>query len=152
MGNIVLTKVGEEPEELVAEHGVVLVLVVELEDLHEVVDAAGVLGLLGLLEQGVEVCHHHDLLSLLLLAAQLVDGAQGGVQVARAEEVADVEAVHLAVTLEVIDVEGELDLCSFASWGKLCLGQALWVVAGGALMAADLGISFQQALGVIACH
>ena len=49
------TEVGEETEELLAEDGVVLVLVVELEDLHEVVDATGVLGLLGGLEQGVEV-------------------------------------------------------------------------------------------------
>ena len=52
----------------------------------------------------------HDLLSLLLLAAELVDCAEGGVEVAGAEEVADVEGVDLAVALEVVDVEGEADL------------------------------------------
>merc|ERR1712243_538926 len=46
---------GQQPEELVAEDGAVVVLVVELEDLDEVVDAAGVLGGLGLGEDGVEV-------------------------------------------------------------------------------------------------
>ncbi len=72
-------------------------------------DATGVLGLLGLFEDGVEVVDDHDLLSLLGLTAQLVDGGQGGVQVACAQKVADVEAVHLAVALEVVDVEGEAD-------------------------------------------
>jgi len=105
-----LTQVGQQPEEFLAEDGVVVVLVVELQDLDEIVDAAGVLGVLGLLEHGVEVVDDHDLLALLLLGADFLDGAEGGVQVAGAEEVADVEGVDLAVALEVIDVESELDL------------------------------------------
>ena len=77
-------------------------------------DAAGVLGLLGLLEERVEVGDDHDLLALLLLAAQLVDGGQGGVQVAGAEQVADVEPVDLAVALEVVDLKREADLCGIS--------------------------------------
>ena len=73
-------------------------------------DATGVLGVLGLLEDGVEVVNLHDLLALLLLAAELVDGGEGGVQVAGSQQVADVEAINLAVSLEVIDVKGEADL------------------------------------------
>ena len=107
-----LTEVGQQPEELVAEDGAVIVLVVELEDLDEVVDAAGVLGGLGLGEDGVEVLDLHHPLALLLLAAQLIDGGKGGVDVARPQEVANVEAINLAVTLEVIDIKGELHLCT----------------------------------------
>lgn len=106
-----LTQVGEQPVELVAEDGAVLVLVVQLQDLDKVVDAASVLGVLALLEEGVKVVDLHHLLALLLLAAQLLDGGQGGVQVARPQQVPDVETVHLAVALEVVHVEGELDLC-----------------------------------------
>ena len=104
-----LTEVGEQSEELVLEDGAVLVLVVQLQDFNEVVEAAGVLGVLGLLEDRVEVVELDGLLSLLGLTAQLSDGLQGGVEVAGAEEVADVEAIDLTVALEVIDLEGELD-------------------------------------------
>ena len=104
-----LTEVGEKSKELVLEDGAVLVLVIQLQDFNEVVEAAGVLGVLGLLEDGVEVVELDGLLSLLALTAQLSDGLQGGVEVAGAEEVADVEAIDLTVALEVIDLEGELD-------------------------------------------
>ena len=73
-------------------------------------DATGVLGVLGALEDGIHVLEGDDLLALLLHAADLLDGLVGGVQVAGADEVADVETIDLAVTLEVIDLEGELDL------------------------------------------
>ena len=72
-------------------------------------EATGVLGVLGLLEDGVEVVELDGLLSLLALTAQLSDGLQGGVEVAGTEEVSNVEAIDLTVTLEVIDLEGELD-------------------------------------------
>ena len=106
----VLTEVGQQPEELVAEDGAVIVLVVELEDLDEVVDATGVLGGLGLGEDGVEVVDLHHPLALLLLAAELVDGVQGGVDVASPQQVSDVEAIDLAVSLEVVHIKGKLDL------------------------------------------
>ena len=105
-----LTEVGQQPEELVAEDGAVIVLVVELEDLDEVVDAAGVLGGLGLGEDGVEVVDLHHPLALLLLASELVDGVEGGVDVAGPQQVADVEPIDLAVSLEVVHIKGELHL------------------------------------------
>ena len=95
------------------EDGLVFVLVVQLQDLNEIVDATGVLGLLGGLEERVHVLEGDDLLALLLLATDGIDGLAGGVDVAGADEVTDVEAIDLAVTLEVIDLEGELDLCKF---------------------------------------
>jgi len=109
-----LTEVGQQPEELVAEDGAVIVLVVELEDLDEVVDAAGVLGGLGLGEDGVEVLDLHHPLALLLLAAELVDGVEGGVDVAGPQQVADVEPIDLAVSLEVVHIKGKLDLFDIA--------------------------------------
>jgi len=107
----VFTKVGQQSEELVLKDGAVLVFVVQLQDFNEVVEAASVLGVLGLLEEGVQVIDLEGLLSLLGLTSQLGDGLEGGVQVAGAEEVTDVEAIDLTVTLEVIDLEGELDPC-----------------------------------------
>lgn len=105
-----LSEIGEEPEEILAEDGLVLVLVVQLEDLNEVMDATGVLGVLGALEDGVHVLKGDHLLALLLHAADLVDGLVGGVQVAGPDEVANVETVDLAITLEVVHLKGELDL------------------------------------------
>merc|ERR1712012_987060 len=62
--------------------------------------------------------------------ADLLDGLQGGVQVAGADEVANVEGVDLAVSLEVIDVKGEVDginllllqtkLSHFDCWDLTC--------------------------------
>ena len=104
-----LTQVCQQSEEFISQDGVVLVLVVELEDFHEVVDATGVLGVLGLFEDGVEVIEDHDLLSLLALTAELVDGGQSGVEVAGPQQVADVEAIDLTISLEVIDVKSETD-------------------------------------------
>ena len=106
-----ITKIGQQPEELVFEDGAVLILVVQLQDLDEVVEAAGVLWVLGLLEERVEVIKLEGLLSLLALTSQLGDGLEGWVQVAGAEQVADVEAIDLTVALEVVDLEGELDPC-----------------------------------------
>ena len=107
-----LTQVCQQSEEFISQDGVVLVLVVELHNFHEIVDATGVLGVLGLFEDRVEVGEDHDLLALLLLPSQLVDGGQGGVQVAGPQKVTDVEAIDLAISLEVVDVKSETDLCS----------------------------------------
>ena len=76
-------------------------------------DATGVLGLLGQLEERVHVLEGDNLLALLLLATNSIDGLAGRVDVAGADEVTNVEAIDLAVTLEVIDLEGELDLCKW---------------------------------------
>jgi len=104
-----LTQVGQQPEEIFAKHGLVGVFVVQLQDLNEIVDATGVLGVLGLFEEGIHVLEADGLLALLLLTTNLSDGLHGGVQVAGANEVTNVETVDLAISLEVIDLEGELD-------------------------------------------
>jgi len=105
-----LTKIGQQPEEILAEDGLVLVLVVQFQDFNEIVDATGVLGVLGLLEDGVHLIDGDHLLALFLeTTAHVVDGVVGGVQVAGADEVTNVEGIDFAVTLEVVDLEGELD-------------------------------------------
>jgi len=105
-----LTKIGQQPEEILAEDGFVLVLVVQFQDFNEIVDATGVLGVLGLLEDGVHLIDGDHLLALFLeTTAHVVDGVVGGVQVAGADEVTNVEGIDFAVTLEVVDLEGELD-------------------------------------------
>merc|ERR1711981_1199620 len=83
--------------------------VVQLQDLNEIADATGVLGVLGLFEEGIHVLETDGPLALLLLTADISNGLHGGVQVAGANEVTNVETVDLAISLEVIDLEGELD-------------------------------------------
>ena len=89
-------------------HGPVLLLVVELQALDEVLEGAGVLGLLELGVDGVELVQLDELLALLLGPAQLVDGLQRGVEVQAAEAVTQVEQVHAGLALEVVNVEGKL--------------------------------------------
>ena len=80
-------------------------------------DATGVLGVLGLLEDGVHLVDGDHLLALFLeTTAHVVDGVVGGVQVAGADEVTNVESIDFAVTLEVVDLEGELDFCKKTKW------------------------------------
>jgi len=104
-----LSEVGEEKEKLVAHHGVVVVLVVQLQDLHEVVESTLVLGVLGSLVQGVSISLLQLLLALLRLSSDLSDGLESWVEVAGTEEISGVEGIYVAVSLEVIDVEGEVD-------------------------------------------
>jgi putative Mn2+ efflux pump MntP len=104
-----LTEVGEEQEQLMGQHGVVIVFVVQLQDLNKVVEATLVLGVLGVLVCGVALILGKDLLALLGLTSDLSDGLEGGVQVAGADEVTQVEGVNLAISLEVIDVKGKVD-------------------------------------------
>jgi len=104
-----LSEVGEEQVELVRQDGVVLVLVVQLQDLNEVVESTLVLGLLAGLVDGVAVGLLQHPLALLLLASDLGDGLEGGVEVAGSQQVAGVEGVDLTVALEVVDVEGEVE-------------------------------------------
>jgi len=104
-----LTEVGQKTEKLIADHGVVVIFVIKLQDLNEVVESTLILGVLGGLVHGVDVALLQELLALLLLPADLSNGEEGGVEVAGAHQVAGVEGVDGAVTLEVIDVEGEVD-------------------------------------------
>jgi len=104
-----LAEVGEEEVELVRQDGVVLVLVVQLQDLNKVVESTLVLGLLAGLVDGVAVDLLQHPLALLLLTSDLGDGLEGWVEVAGSEKVAGVEGIDLTVSLEVIDVEGEVE-------------------------------------------
>merc|ERR1712113_328884 len=104
-----LSEVGQQTEELVGKHGVVVVFVVELEDLNKVVEASLVLGVLAGLVHGEDLSLGQHLLALLLGSSDLLDGLEGGVEVAGTDEVSGVEGVNLAISLEVIDVEGEFD-------------------------------------------
>ena len=106
---MLITQVGEETEQLVAEDGVVIVLVIEFENFNKVMDSTGVLGFFGLLEDWVKVIDNHDLLALLLLSAKFVNRGQGWVQVARPQQVPNIESVDFAITLEVIDVKSKPD-------------------------------------------
>merc|ERR1712038_1089486 len=85
-----LSEVGQKSEQLVGQHGVVVV-VVQLQDLNEVVEASLVLGVLAGLVHGEYVGLGQHLLSLLGGASDLGDGLEGGVEVAGTDEVAGVE-------------------------------------------------------------
>merc|ERR1711989_38484 len=86
-----LTKVGQQTEELVGKHGVVVVFVVELEDLNKVVESTLVLGVLAGLVHGEALSLGQHLLALLLGSSDLLDGLEGGVEVAGTDEVSGVE-------------------------------------------------------------
>ena len=123
-----LTQVGQQAEQFVSKHGVVLILVVELQDLDEVlgpeteirillsnssrvthVEASLVLAALTVDVHGKYLLLGNRLLSLLSGPTYLRYGLQGGVQVAGSHQIASKERINLAVALEVIDVKGEVD-------------------------------------------
>ena len=95
------------------QHGVVVIFVVQLQDLNEVVEASLVLAVLGGLVDGEDLVLGQHLLSLLGGASDLSDGLEGGVEVAGSDEVTSEESVNLAISLEVIDIEGEVDSVNF---------------------------------------
>merc|ERR1719491_442792 len=74
--------------------------VAQLQDLNEIVDATGVLGVLGLFEEGIHILEDDGLLALFLLTSNLDNGLHGGVQVASADEISNVETIDLAISLE----------------------------------------------------
>jgi len=104
-----LAKVGQEEEQLVANHGVVLVFVIQLQDLNEVVESTLVLGVLGSLVDGVHLGLLQHLLALFGLSSDLSNSFEGGVEVAGTEEISGVESINIAISLEVVDIEGEVD-------------------------------------------
>ena len=108
-----LSEVGQQTEQLVGKHGVVVIFVVQLQDLNEVVESSLVLGVLAGLVHGEDISLGEHLLSLLLSSSNLSDGLEGGVEVAGSDEVTSVEGVNLAISLEVIDIEGEVDGVNF---------------------------------------
>merc|ERR1719492_425245 len=125
-----LTEVHQQLEQLELQDGVVGIFVVQLRDLNEVVEATLVLGVLAGLVHGEDIGLGQELLSLGTSTSNLLDGLQGGVKVAGTDEVAGVEGVNLAVSLEVIDIKSEVDginllllktkLSHFVIWGLTC--------------------------------
>jgi len=108
-----LTEVGQQTEQLVGKHGVVVIFVIELQDLNKVMETSLVLGVLAGLVHGEDISLGEHLLSLLGGSSNLSDGLEGGVQVAGSDEVTSIEGVNLAISLEVIDIEGEFDGVDF---------------------------------------
>ena len=104
-----LSEVHQQLEQLRSQHGVVGIFVVQLQDLNEVVEATLVLGVLAGLVHGVDLGLGQELGSLGAAATDLLDGLQGGVEVAGADKVADVEAINLAVSLEVVHIKSKVD-------------------------------------------
>merc|ERR550539_97771 len=104
-----LTEVDQQLEQLKLQDGVVGIFVVQLQDLNEVVKASLVLGVLAGLVHGEDIGLGQELLSLGDSTTNLLDGLQGGVKVAGTDKVANIEGINLAVSLEVIDVKGEVD-------------------------------------------
>ena len=108
-----LSEVGQQTEQLVGKHGVVVIFVVQLQDLNEVVESSLVLGVLAGLVHGEDLSLGQHLLALLLSSSDLSDGLEGGVEVAGPDEVTSVEGVNLAISLEVIDIKGKLNGINF---------------------------------------
>ena len=113
-----LTEVHQQLEQLELQDGVVGIFVVQLQDLNEVVEATLVLGVLAGLVHGEDIGLGQELLSLGTSTSNLLDGLQGGVKVAGTDEVANIEGIDLAVSLEVIDVKGEVDGWKAADLGR----------------------------------
>jgi len=103
-----LTQGEEDVLQLTQHHCAVLHLVVKLKALDEVLVGSGVLGLLHLAVDRVELLQLDELLALLLGAAQFVDHLESGVEVQAPETVAEVEEVHPGLALKVVDVKGKL--------------------------------------------
>merc|ERR1712117_900213 len=104
-----LTEVHQKLEQLVLQDGVVGIFVVQLQDLNEVMEASLVLGVLAGLVHGEDIGLGQELFSLGDSTTDLLDGLQGWVEVAGTDKVANIEGINLAVSLEVIDVKGEVD-------------------------------------------
>jgi len=104
-----LTKVGEETEEFILKHSVVLIFVIKLKNFNEVVESTLVLGVFASLVHGEDISLGEHLLSLLRLTSNLLNGLEGWIQVASTDEISGIEGINFAISLEVIDIEGEFD-------------------------------------------
>ena len=104
-----LSKVGQQTEQLEGHHGVVVIFVIELHDLNVVVEASLVLGVLAGFEHGECLRLGDGLDTLLSLAANTLNGLHGGVQVASPDKVSNIEGVNSAISLEVIDIKCEVN-------------------------------------------
>ena len=141
-----LTEVHQQLEQLELQDGVVGIFVVQLQDLNEVVEATLVLGVLAGLVHGEDIGLGQELLSLGASTSDLLDGLQGGVEVAGTDKVANIEGVNLAISLEVIDVKGEVD-----GWKASELGR-WWCVGRHSGRERRVGVRRGRGLHMPPCH
>merc|ERR1712178_153313 len=138
-----LTKVGQQSEQLVGKHGVVVIFVIKLQDLNKVVESSLVLAVLAGLVHGEDLSLGQHLLSLLLSSSNLSDGLEGWVQVTGSDQISSIEGINLAISLEVIDIKGEFDGVNFLLLKtkfshcyllcrlKTCFCEYLWLTVTG---------------------
>merc|ERR1719422_2121122 len=111
-----LTEVHQQLEQLELQDGVVGIFVVQLQDLNEVVEATLVLGVLAGLVHGEDIRLGEELLALGDSTADLLDGLQGRVQVAGADEVANVKGEVDGINLLLPQTK----LSHFDCWDLTC--------------------------------
>merc|ERR1719154_140808 len=100
-----LSKGGKDFEQLISNHGVVIILVIQFKDFNKVMESSLFLGVLAGLVHGVDLSLGEHLLSLFSLSSNLIDGLEGWVQVAGTDEVTSIEGINSAVSLHVIDIK-----------------------------------------------
>ena len=104
-----LSEVGKHFEKLISKQGVVVIFVIKLKDFNKVVEATLFSGILASLVNGEDFILGEHLLSLLGLSSNFSNGLEGWVQVAGTDEISGVEGINIAISLEVIDIEGKFD-------------------------------------------
>merc|ERR1711892_1459649 len=80
-----------------------------IRSLNEVVESTLVLGVLASFVHGVDFGLGEHLLSLFCLTSDLIDGLECGVQVAGTDEIAGIEGINIAISLEVINIKGKFN-------------------------------------------
>merc|ERR1719154_951060 len=104
-----LTKSGQDFEQLISNHGVVIIFVIQFKDFNKVVESSLFLGVLAGLVHGVNFLPGEHLLSLFSLSSNLIDGLEGWVQVAGTDEVTSIEGINGTISLHVIDIKGKFN-------------------------------------------
>merc|ERR1719430_1214795 len=108
-----LSKVGQKSEQLITNHGIVVIFVIELQDFNKVMEATLVLGVLARLVHGEDISLGEHLLSLLCLSTNFLDGPEGWVEVAGTNQVSCIKGINFAITLEVINIKSEVNSVNF---------------------------------------
>merc|ERR1712119_195045 len=94
-----LSKVGQKSEQLIANHGVVVIFIIELQDFNKVMETTLVLGVLARFVHGEDISLGEHLLSLLSLSSNLIDSLESWVQVTCTDQVPGIEGINIAITL-----------------------------------------------------
>merc|ERR1719318_2322136 len=107
------SQVGEETEQLISNHRIVIIFVIELKDFNKVMESPLVLGILACLVHWVNLSFGECLLPLLCLSSNLINSLECWVQVTGTDEVTRIEGINSAISLEVIDVKSKLNCINF---------------------------------------